>query len=131
MRKLIATFATVIATGAGLVTAATAAGAAPVSAQQPFCGILWGRHAKQAGVMVSTRVRTIRAGQHPCFDRLVIELGAGRRPGYRVEYVARIIQDGSGKVIPVAGGARLQITVRAPARAGFPVNGLHLVSVTG
>jgi hypothetical protein len=131
MRRLIAAFGAVIVMGAGLVTAATAAGAAPVAAQSPFCGITWGSQAKHAGVMVSSRVLTIRAGEHPCFDRLVIELGAGKRPGYRVEYVAKIIQDGSGKVIPVSGGARLHIVVRAPARAGFPVNGLHLVNVTG
>ena len=81
--------------------------------------------------MVGTRVREIRAGEHACFDRLVIELGAGKKPGYRVEYVSKIIQDGSGKVIPMSGGAKLHITALAPARAGFPASGRHLVKVTG
>jgi hypothetical protein len=143
MRRVIATFAASAAMMAGLGIAATAAGAAPravtapgaaaarQAAQRPFCGITWGSKAKHAGTMVSTRVLTIRAGQHACFDRLVIELGAGQRPGYLVEYRPRIIQEGSGNVIPVAGVAKLRITVRAPARAGFPVNGRHLVNVTG
>ncbi|HEY7147370.1 MAG TPA: hypothetical protein VH637_24240 [Streptosporangiaceae bacterium] len=131
MRRLITTLAAVVATAAGLGIAGPAAGAAPIPALAPFCGIHWGSAAKHAGAMTGTRVRTVRAGQHACYDRLVIELGAGKKPGYRVQYVAKIIQDGSGKVIPVSGGARLQITVLSPARAGFPVNGRHLVSVTG
>jgi hypothetical protein len=131
VRRIIATGAAAIAMVAGLASTATAAGAAPGAAQKPFCGIHWGSKAKHAGTMQSTLVRSIRAGEHACFDRLVIELGAGVKPGYRVQYVARIIQDGSGHVIPVAGGAKLSITVQSPARAGFPVSGRHLVNVTG
>jgi hypothetical protein len=116
---------------AGLAITGPAAGASPGAAQKPFCGIQWGSKAKHAGTMVSSLVRSIRAGEHPCFDRLVIELGDGPKPGYQVQYVARIIQDGSGHVIPVAGGAKLSITVRGPAHGGFPVNGRHLVIVAG
>jgi hypothetical protein len=131
MRRFIATFAAAVAMTAGLGITATAAGAAPGAARKPFCGIQWGSKAKHAGAMVGTRVLSVRAGEHACFDRLVIELGAGNKPGYRVQYVARIIQDGSGHVIPVAGGAKLSIRVQAPARAGFPVSGRHLANVTG
>ena len=81
--------------------------------------------------MVQTRVRNVRAGQHPCFDRLVIDLGAGPSPGYSVRYVRQIVQDASGQPIPVRGGARLSIVLRAPARNGFPVNSHNLVNVTG
>ena len=82
--------------------------------------------------MVQTRVRNVRAGQHPCFDRLVIDL---RRPA-RARLlgqgaVRQIVQDASGQPIPVRGGARLSIVLRAPARNGFPVNSHNLVNVTG
>ena len=117
MRRLAAVLATAIAMVAMLGTAASAA---PVSAQSPYCGIHWGSAPKHAGTMVQSRIRQVKAGEHACFDRLVIELGAGKKPGYRVEYVAQIIQDPSGKVIPVRGGAKLHITVLAPVRAGFP-----------
>ena len=128
MRRLAAVLGAAIA----MVTMlGTAASAAPVSAQSPYCGIRWGSAPKHAGTMVGSQVRNVRAGEHACFDRLVIELGAGREPGYRVEYVARIIQDPSGRVIPVRGGARLHIVVLAPVRAGFPVSSRHLVNVTG
>jgi hypothetical protein len=128
MRRLAAVFAAAIAAVAWLGPAASAA---PVPVHKPYCGIHWGSAPKHAGTMVGSLVQKVRAGEHACFDRLVIELGAGRKPGYRVEYVARIIQDPSGKVIPVRGGARLHIAVLAPARAGFPVSGRHLVNVTG
>jgi hypothetical protein len=131
MRRLAAVIATAIATVAMLGTAASAAPVPAASAQTPYCGIHWGSAPKHAGTMVQSRVRQVRAGEHACFDRLVIELGAGRKPGYRVEYVTRIIQDPSGKVIPVRGGAKLHITVQAPVRAGFPISSRHIVNVTG
>ena len=81
--------------------------------------------------MVQTRMRNVRAGQHPCFDRLVIDLGACLSPGYSVRYVRQIVQHASGQPIPVRGGARLSIVLRAPARNGFPVNSHNLVNVTG
>ena len=128
MRRLAAALAAAIAMVAMLGTAASAA---PVAAQSPYCGIHWGSAPKHAGTMVQSRIRQVRAGEQACFDRLVIQLGTGQKPGYRVEYVARIIQDPSGKVIPVRGGAKLHITVLAPVRAGFPISSRHIVNVTG
>jgi hypothetical protein len=73
----------------------------------------------------------VRAGQHACFDRLVIDMDRGATPGYRVEYVARIVQDPSGKVIRVRGGAKLHVKVLAPASSGVPANSLELAKVDG
>lgn len=137
MRRLIvlcAGVAMALSLSSGLAMAspwARDAGQSPAASRAPYCGIRWGSGAKTAGTMVSCPVSAVRAGQHACFDRLVIDLGAGRRPGYRVRYVAKIIQDAAGKVIPVRGSARLRITVLAPAAAAFPVGSRHLVKVTG
>jgi len=120
------------ATTAAPVTAAapiTVTGAAPAGAA--FCGIHWGTKPKSAGKMVRTPVQHVRAGEHACFDRLVIDLGKGPKAGYRVEYVAKIIQDPSGRVIPVRGGAKLRITILAPIARGFPIGSRHLVDVSG
>jgi hypothetical protein len=81
--------------------------------------------------MVTSKISQVSAGQHPCFDRLVIRLGNGNRPGYRVRYVQKIVQDGSGKTIPVRGRGKLLITAMAPAARHFPVSSRHLVDVTG
>ncbi len=115
-----------LGTAAGATTAAPAA-----PSKAAFCGIHWGSKAKSAGSMVQTRVQHVRAGEHACFDRLVIELGKGPKAGYRVQYVSKIIQDPSGKVIKVLGGAKLRITILAPIASGFPISSKHLVNVTG
>jgi hypothetical protein len=35
--------------------------------------------------------------------------------GYSVRYVSKFVQDGSGQVIPVSGGAILEVVIQAPA----------------
>lgn len=86
----------------------------PAAAHSAFCQQRWGSTAEQAGGSVSARVTEVRAGRHACFDRLVVDL-QGRPPAYRAEYVSAIVQDGSGKVVAVRGGARLQIVLNAAA----------------
>lgn len=95
-----------------------------------FCGIRSLRQPRHAGTTTRSRVAQVRAGRHPCFDRLVIDLGAGGRPGYRVRYVHRIRQYPSGRVIRVRGGARLRITVLGPVTRTFPVLGRQLADVS-
>lgn len=80
----------------------------------PYCGIRWGSLPKEAGPLVPGPVTNARAGQHACYDRLVVDL-KGKAPGYAVSYVPEVTQDGSGALVPLRGGAKLQISVRAPA----------------
>jgi hypothetical protein len=104
---------------------------APASARATSCATHWGSKPRRVGHLVESAVQQVRAGRHACFDRLVITVGSGARAGYRVQYVRRIIQDSSGKVIHVRGRAKLRITILAPAASGFPVNGRHLAAVAG
>lgn len=113
-----------------------AGGAATVAAQAArpaACGTAWGTNAKQGGPAnpVSTKVKAVRAGQQPCFDRLVIDLGVGTHPGYRVSYVSKIIADPSGKTLSMRGKAFLLIVVRGPAGPSYHANAVDLVNVTG
>jgi hypothetical protein len=55
-----------------------------------------------------------RAGQHPCYDRVVFDLNGPQPVGYAARYVPVVAADPSGRPVPVAGGAVLQVTVRAP-----------------
>lgn len=102
-----------------------------------YCGIVWGSLPKAASFGDSrATVHNIRAGRHACFDRLVIDLD-GTFTGYQVRYVNAVRADGSGAVVPVAGGARLEIVVNAAAhdaagRATYrPGAGTALVDVRG
>ncbi len=52
----------------------------------------------------------LRLGAHPGYDRVVLEFNGPATPSWHVRYVDRAIADGSGFVIPVDGGAILEIT---------------------
>src|SRR5262245_16566574 len=78
------------------------------------CPSGWGSLPRANGPMVQSPLTNVRTGRHACFDRLVIDL-QGRAPGYDVRYVPTVTQDGSGSVVPLRGGAKLQIVVRAPS----------------
>ena len=78
------------------------------------------------------------AGCHATYDRFVLRVGSGGKPGYDVRYVGTVYQDGSGFRVPLRGGAKLQIVVRAPAydiSTGKPTytpnNPKELSNVTG
>ncbi|MEI2774530.1 MAG: hypothetical protein V9G19_00870 [Tetrasphaera sp.] len=128
-----------IAAAAGVATGSSVglpAAAAPTSSAPTVCHYTWGSLAKTDRTSTTGPVENLRSGRHTCFDRIVVDL-TGRAPGYRVEYVAAIVQDGSGAVLPVRGGAKLKITVNAPAYdAGGnlhyqPTNPAEALNVTG
>ncbi|MFD9125239.1 hypothetical protein [Kitasatospora sp. NPDC059571] len=133
---------TLVLAGTGLGVLPSVAGAATPSATVTGCPTGWGSLPKDAaGSGVQHSLVNIRTGQHPCYDRMVLDI-PGTSPagpvGYHVRYVASFIQDGSGKTIPVAGGAILEIVAIAPsynsatgattypARAGQPLPGVNL-----
>ncbi len=79
------------------------------------CANRWGSLAKSAVDDVNpARIVNLRSGRHRCFDRLVVDL-EGRGTGYSVEYVDQLIEDGRGNVVPLRGGARLEVRVNRPA----------------
>lgn len=105
-----------------LMVAALAAGpvvvaGVPVAAagSRPYCGIVWGSLAKSAPAMSGAPVTGARVGRHPCFDRLVIDLGGMPVAGYHVRYTDGLVNEDTGERVPVAGGATLMVTVRAPS----------------
>lgn len=102
-------------TAAGAV-ASPPAGAAPPSETAAYCGITWGSLPKAAGPSTSpfSPLTNVRTGEHDCYDRMVFDLG-GPASGYHVEYVAHVYTVAQGVVLPLGGGARLEIVLRAPA----------------
>jgi hypothetical protein len=110
--------------------------AAPAPASAAYCGITWGSLAKTNATMVTGPITNVRSGRHTCYDRIVIDLGKDR-PGYAVRYVTNVLAEGSGDVVPLRGGAKLEVVVRAPAynTAGHdtyhPANRRELTNVTG
>jgi hypothetical protein len=126
MRRFMATF-TALLLGALAVVVAS-----PAAAADPYCGIRWGSLPKDITTGSSGQVLGVRAGRHECFDRLVLDV-SGDANGYFVRYVDEVRKDGSGELVPVRGGARLEVTATAPAVATdswFLPNG-ELIDTTG
>jgi hypothetical protein len=105
-------FAAVAAVVLTLTTPAWA-GAATASSS---CHVAWGSPAKSTDGQrpPADFVTHVRAGQHPCYDRLVIDLGGDARGfrSYDVRYAA-VSTEGRGLPVPLRGAADLRIVVRA------------------
>lgn len=119
---------------AGLASALLVAGlglapAAPAAAA-PYCGITWGSLADSSSATSTARVTNARAGQHTCYDRLVIDL-RGKVRGYDVRYVSAVYTEGQGKRIPLDGAADLRIIVRTGNSPYNPASDTRAVNVSG
>lgn len=128
----------------GAVAAALAAGAALVvgtpavagAATGTSCAQRWGSLAEDVDRSSTGTVAGVRAGRHTCYDRLVVDV-QGSAAGYDVRYVPQVVTEGKGDVVPLRGGARLQVVVKAPAydsagRATFvPRSSSEVVGVAG
>jgi len=99
------------------------------AAAEAYCSTPWGSLPESRDGMGTGEIDHLRAGRHECFDRLVVQVD-GPAGGYWAEYVPEVTADGSGNVVPVAGGAKIQLIVRHPWYSG-PGVGASLVNVSG
>jgi hypothetical protein len=118
-------------TGAPAIAASTNAEAAA-----PFCGIHWGSLAKSSAGRWDY-FTNVRSGRHTCYDRLVIDGPAGGFTSH-VRYVSQVLSQAKGDVVPLRGGAKIEIVVRANdynINTGVPTytpaNRRELTNVTG
>jgi hypothetical protein len=132
---LLAALATV-SLGAAATTASGAMTTTVATASTPYCGITWGSLTKSHTATAVAPLVGVRAGRNDCYDRLVLDIRADA-DGYRVEYVPEVYQDASGELVPLRGGAKLQIVAYAPAYDDNygptyqPADPRELVNVTG
>jgi hypothetical protein len=97
------------------------------------CAVTWGSLPKADQLSGASTLLNVRAGRHECYDRLVLDGSSF----VRVQYVDQVRADGSGEVVPLRGGARLQIItnsavdVETGIPAYQPANPKELVNVTG
>ena len=126
-----------------LVATPMVTSAVPASATTAGCSTVWGSLAKSGESMGERGLQfliNVRAGQHPCYDRVVFDLtGNDSGPvGYRVEYVPAVAYEDTGEPVPLAGGARLRVLVDqgsfdhgSQSPAYHPTDPSRLVDVTG
>ncbi|MFW3170499.1 AMIN-like domain-containing (lipo)protein [Geodermatophilus sp. CPCC 206100] len=125
----------VVAALAGLGVIAPAAANA-----SPYCGLTWGSQAKSVHATEpgDDLVTGVRAGRHACYDRVVVDVAdVSGFDAWSVRYVPAVRSPGSGDVVPLRGGAALQVTLGAVAydESGdptySPANPREVVDVRG
>lgn len=112
-----------------LALSAVSAGAV-LTAQGPAradgCAVSWGSAPKAVRSTAHSTLTAVRVGRHACFDRLVLDV-ASSRTGWSVRYVSAVRDQGRGEVVPLRGGAFLEVVDQAhvtrrltmPPVAGF------------
>jgi hypothetical protein len=65
--------------------------------------------AAPAGAQSTPTLVDVRAGRHAGFDRVVFEFRGAVPATRRIRYVDRLVQDGSGEPVSVAGAADLEV----------------------
>lgn len=116
-----------------LLTATLVGVAAPQASAAPYCGLRWGSLPEVDRTGSAAEMVGVRTGRHQCYDRLVLDF-EGSATGYFVRYVDQVRQDGSGRLVPLAGGARLQVIATAPTVATdsiFTGRGTDVSNVAG
>lgn len=79
--------------------------------------------ARAGGAPSQPTLVAVRAAHHPGFDRVVFEFRGGLPAGHRARYVDRLIADGSGNTVRIAGRAVLQLRManaRSHTDSGAP-----------
>jgi len=84
------------------------------SATAAGCSVTWGSGAKTVTNSSHVTLTDVRAGRHTCFDRLVLDLSRAGE-GYRVRYVSAVRDQGRGAVVPLRGGAFIQVDDQSQA----------------
>ena len=141
MKRTAALLAAIAAAGVlgTAVVPTSPAGAAPAAAASTsgtaaYCGITWGSLPKTAPAGTTSYLTDLRAGEHACFDRLVVDVAGGAR-GYDVHY-GSVAREGSGTPVPLR-GTDLHIVVQSRAYDGDgaatydPPRDSEAVDVTG
>ncbi|MFC5721231.1 hypothetical protein ACFP1Z_13755 [Streptomyces gamaensis] len=115
-RRAVTALAALVLAGGGL-TATAGTSAAADAAGSSCAAVGWGSRERVSTDTEYHPLTDIRTDRHACFDRIVFDVHTteGHPIGYRVGYVDKVHQDGSGDVVPVGGGAVLAIRVAAPS----------------
>ncbi len=123
MKALLATTTcTITATCLAAAVVVTTGG----TARAGDCSTRWGSQPKVVRTTTHGALAGVRAGRHSCYDRLVLDLDRNG-VGWSVRYVDAVRDQGRGAVVPLKGGAFLEVVdqsqvarrLRLPDVSGF------------
>jgi hypothetical protein len=100
------------------------------------CPTGWGSLPEASTYRGSGVLTNVRTGRHACFDRIVFDV-KGKPSWFRVHYVKNVYTVGQGEIVPLRGGAKLEIILSVPSyddtgRSTYnPANHNELTNVRG
>ncbi|GAA0930520.1 hypothetical protein GCM10009554_13700 [Kribbella koreensis] len=99
---------TLAAVPAGAVSVPAHAASTASTAAAATCAARWGSLPEASTYRGYGLLTNVRTGRHACYDRIVFDV-QGKPSWFRVHYVKNIYTIGEGKLIPLRGGAKLEI----------------------
>ncbi|ONI71620.1 hypothetical protein BWI15_15775 [Kribbella sp. ALI-6-A] len=135
IRTLVAILA-VAAVPVGAVAVPAMAGASTTTTTATTCPTGWGSLPEASTYRGAGTLTGVRTGRHACFDRVVFDV-KGAPSWFRVHYVENVSTVGQGEIVPLRGGAKLEIVLSVPSyddagRSTYsPANPNELSNVTG
>jgi hypothetical protein len=94
------------------LAAPSATAATPGSVSR--CPSGWGSLPEASKLRGSGHLTNVRTGRHACFDRIVFDV-RGKPSWLLVHYVKDVFTVGEGKLVPLRGGAKLEIILSVPS----------------
>jgi hypothetical protein len=129
---------TIAAVPAGVVAVPALAGLSTTATttDATTCPTGWGSLPEASTYQGAGVLTNVRTGRHTCFDRIVFDV-KGKPSWFRVHYVSNVYTVGQGELVPLRGGAKLEIVLSVPSYddAGHstynPANHNELTNVHG
>ena len=109
-----------VTVAAGAVLAAGLVVTTPGTADAAGCSVTWGSQAKAVRNATHVTLTAVRAGRHTCFDRLVLDTDRNGA-AWSVRYVSAVRDQGRGAVVPLRGGAFLEVVQQSQATRRLPM----------
>jgi hypothetical protein len=126
----------VAAVPAGAVAVPALASSSTTAAATSTCPTGWGSLPEASKVRGTGHLTNVRTGRHACFDRIVFDV-KGKPSWFLVRYVKNVSTVGQGELVPLRGGAKLEIILSVPSyddagRSTYnPANHNELTNVRG
>jgi hypothetical protein len=112
------------------------ASSSTTAAAASTCPTGWGSLPEASKVRGAGHLTNVRTGRHACFDRIVFDV-KGKPSWFLVRYVKNVSTVGQGELVPLRGGAKLEIILSVPSyddagRSTYnPANHNELTNVRG
>jgi hypothetical protein len=136
IRRPIRTAFAVLAVAAVPAAAVAVPALADAATTSTTCPSGWGSLPEASTYRGAGQLTNVRTGRHDCYDRIVFDV-QGKPSWHRVQYVQNVYTSGEGALVPLRGGAKLEIILSVPSYddAGNstynPANPKELTNVSG